>query len=66
MEADAQPSPDTRVWLANRLEPTVVPNVTKLELNIGGPALEITPAEAAELFATVVANEPCSRQGANR
>ena len=46
--------------------PTVVPNVTKLELNIGEPALEITPAEAAELFATVVAHEPCSRQGANR
>lgn len=43
------------VWLANRLEPSVVPNVAKLELNIGEPALEITPAEAAELFASVVA-----------
>jgi hypothetical protein len=32
----------------------VVPNVNKLELNIGEPALEITPDEAAELFAVVI------------
>jgi threonine aldolase len=44
------------VWLANRIEPTVVPDVSKLELNIGEPALEIGPAEAAELFAAVVAD----------
>jgi hypothetical protein len=44
------------VWLANRIEPSVVPNVSKLELNIGGPALEISPKEAAELFAAVAAN----------
>jgi threonine aldolase len=44
------------VWLANRLEPSVVPNASKLELNIGEPALQISPKEAAELFAAVVAN----------
>ena len=44
------------VWLANRLEPSVVPNVSKLELNIGAPALEISPKDAATLFAAVVAN----------
>jgi hypothetical protein len=43
------------VWLANRLEPSVVPNVAKLELNIGEPGLEITPGEAAEPFASIVA-----------
>jgi threonine aldolase len=43
-----------RVWLFNRLEPSVVPNVNKLELNIGEPALDITPDEAAELFAVVI------------
>ena len=32
---------------------SVVPNVNKLELNIGEPALDITPGEAAELFAIV-------------
>ena len=43
------------VWLANRPEPSVVPKVNKLELHIGEPALEISPREAAELFANVVA-----------
>ena len=45
-----------RVWLANRIRPSVVPNISKLELNIGEPALEISPKEAAELFAAVAAN----------
>lgn len=44
------------VWLANRIEPSVVPNISKLELNVGDPALEISPREAAELFAAVVTN----------
>jgi threonine aldolase len=44
-----------RVWLFNRPEPSVVPGINKIELNIGEPALEIVPQEAAELFATVVA-----------
>lgn len=44
------------VWFASQIEPTIVPDVSKLELNIGEPALEISPAEAAELFATIVAN----------
>ena len=46
---------ERRVWLFNRLEPSVVPGINKLELNIGEPALQISPQEAAELFATVVA-----------
>ena len=46
-----------RVWLGHRLAPTSLPTVQKLELNIGEPALEISPAEAAELFEAVVAGE---------
>jgi hypothetical protein len=42
------------VWLFNRIEPTVVPGVCKLEVNIGEPALEISPREAAQLFSAVV------------
>jgi hypothetical protein len=45
-----------RVWLGDGLQPTVVPNVSKLELTIGEAALEIDPAEAAKLFAAVVAH----------
>lgn len=44
-----------RVWLANRLQPSVVPDVSRLEVNIGAPALQISPAEAAEPFAAVLA-----------
>ena len=36
-------------------QPSVLPGVNKLELNVGEPALEISPPEAAHLFATVVA-----------
>ena len=43
------------VWLANRVEYSVLPGVSKLEINIGRPALEIAPPEAAELFAAVLA-----------
>jgi threonine aldolase len=43
-----------RVWLFHRLEPSVVPDVQKLELSVGEPALDITPQEAAELFAAVL------------
>ena len=42
------------VWLFGRLAPTELDDVGKLELNIGAPALEIAPAEAAELFAAVL------------
>jgi threonine aldolase len=38
------------VWLFNRLQPTGVPGVGKLELNVGEPALEVSPEEAARLF----------------
>lgn len=46
--------PRSGVWLFHHLEPTVVPNVSMIELNIGEPALEISPDEAAELFGLVV------------
>jgi threonine aldolase len=45
---------ERRVWLFNRLQPSVVPGVQKLEVNLGEPALEISPEEAAELLALVV------------
>ena len=43
------------VWLFNRPDPTVVPGVHFLELTMGEPALEISPEEAAELYAAVLA-----------
>jgi threonine aldolase len=46
-----------RVWLGHRVQPTSLPGMQKLELNIGEPALEISPAQAAELFEAVVAGE---------
>jgi threonine aldolase len=42
------------VWLFGPPAPSVVPGVSKVELNLGAPALQIAPAEAAELFAAVV------------
>jgi hypothetical protein len=42
------------VWLFNRPEPTVVPGVHFLELTMGEPALEVSPEEAAELYAAVL------------
>jgi threonine aldolase len=45
---------ERRVWLFYQPDPTVVADVQKLELNLGEPALEISPEEAAELFALVV------------
>jgi threonine aldolase len=42
------------VWLFHRLTPSVVPNVNSVELNVGEPALEISPDEAAELIGLVV------------
>ncbi len=44
-----------RVWLFHRVAPSVVPNVNAIELNVGEPALEISPDEAAELFRIVTA-----------
>jgi threonine aldolase len=44
-----------RVWLFDTLSPSVVPDVSRVELSIGEPALEITPEEAAELFRMLVA-----------
>jgi threonine aldolase len=45
---------DRRVWLFHRLAPSVVPKVSIVELNVGEPALEVSPNEAAELFELVV------------
>jgi threonine aldolase len=45
---------ERRVWLFHHLASSVVPNVSMLELNIGEPALEISPDEAVELFDLVV------------
>jgi threonine aldolase len=49
----------SRVWLANGLEPSVVPGVCMLEFTVGEPALEVAPDEAARLFADVIG--PLSR-----
>ncbi len=43
------------VWLFNRPEPSVVPGVHVLELTMGEAALEVSPAEAAELYAAALA-----------
>lgn len=43
-----------QVWLFHRLAPSVVPGMNVIELNIGEPALEISPDEAAELFKLVL------------
>ncbi|HXO10335.1 MAG TPA: beta-eliminating lyase-related protein, partial [Solirubrobacteraceae bacterium] len=43
-----------RVSLFHRLVPSVVPNVNTIEVNVGEPALEISPEEAAELFHIVI------------
>ena len=44
---------ERRVWLFNEPWGSPVPGVCQLELTVGAPALEIAPAEAAELFAVV-------------
>jgi len=47
---------ERRVWMFHKLEPSVVPGINMLELNVGEPALDISPQEAAELFAAVIAS----------
>lgn len=42
---------ERKVWLTYPPQPAAVPKVSKIEINIGEPALEIPPSEAAELFA---------------
>jgi threonine aldolase len=46
---------ERRLWLFHDLDPTSVPGVHKLELNIGAPALDIPSTEVAELFAEILA-----------
>lgn len=48
---------ERRVWLFNPPQPTLLPGVSKVELDIGEPALEILAAEAAEMFAAVAATD---------
>ena len=43
-----------RVWLFRSLQPTQLPDVHKVEITVGEPALAIPPAEAAELFAELL------------
>ena len=47
---------ERRVWLSDGIVQTVVPGVSRVELSIGEPALEISPEEAAELFSIVVSD----------
>jgi hypothetical protein len=42
--------------LFDTLAPSVIPDVSKVELSIGEPALEISPADAAEFFQMLVAD----------
>lgn len=55
MEARAlELAQERRVWVLRRLEPSVVPGVCSTELHLGEAALEVSPAEAAELFGLIV------------
>ena len=47
---------ERRVWLfaPPALHATDVDRISKVELNVGEPALQISPAEAAELFSIVL------------
>jgi threonine aldolase len=47
---------ERRVFLFGPPQPGLLPNTNKIEVNIGEPALEISPAEAAELFAQLTAD----------
>jgi threonine aldolase len=46
---------ERRVWLFDTLAPSILPQVSKIEVSIGEPALEVSPEEAAELFQMLVA-----------
>lgn len=43
-----------KVWLFNPPQPAPSPRRSKIELNLGEPALEITPAEVAEMVSELV------------
>lgn len=43
------------MWLFDGYAPTVLPGVTRVEVSVGEPALELSPPEAAELFSRIVA-----------
>ena len=49
------------VWLFGPPLPALLPGTSKIEINIGEPALEIPPAEVAELFALLTAPPANSR-----
>jgi threonine aldolase len=43
-----------KVWLLNPPSPTPSPAASTIELNLGEPALDVAPAEVAELFSLVL------------
>jgi threonine aldolase len=45
---------EQRVWLIHPPSPTAVAGVARVEINVGEAALQLAPAEVAELFARVV------------
>ena len=49
------------VWLFGPPAATVVPETSRVELNLGVPALAVAPTEAAELLASVVGREGSRR-----
>jgi threonine aldolase len=46
---------ERHVWLFGPPRPALLPGTSKIEINIGEPALEIPPSEVAELFALLTA-----------
>jgi threonine aldolase len=42
------------VWLFGPLRPTEVDDVSRIEINVGEPALDISPAAAGEMFGLVL------------
>jgi threonine aldolase len=46
---------ERRVWLGHRPRPALLPGTSVVELSLYEAALEVSPAEAAELFAALVA-----------
>lgn len=49
---------ERRVWLFGPPTPALLPGSSKIEVNIGEPALEISPDEVAELFTLLTRDRP--------
>lgn len=52
---------EQRIWLFGPLRPALVPGTSKIEISIGEPALEISPAEVAELFSLLTDQQPSAQ-----